>query len=125
MSHEPYPRTDRARPGSTPAEPPGGQAELERQRAETERGEPRQPSGDHPDEDEEDDEDAEEDAAEADANYEPVSPQDTVPEEIADEAERSLDPRTEPRDRDRTPGEEPMRRAPSSGEVAHPPSDDA
>lgn len=129
MSHEPYPRTDRTRAGSTPAEAPGGRTELERQRAESEGGLPGQPTRDPFDEDEEDDEDGEEGldegGAEADEVYEAVPPQDSVPDEVAEDAARSLDERTEPRDRDPTPGDEPTRRAPSTGDLAHPPSDNA
>ena len=106
MSHEPYPKTDRATPGSTPAQPPGGQSELERQRAEAEAA-----AGSETDE--------EIDTVETD-------PSETVPDRIADEAARSVDPRRRSRaDLDQRPADEPTRPFPATGDAARPPSDDA
>jgi hypothetical protein len=132
VSHEPYPRTDRTTPGSTPAEGPGAMSKLERQRAETEEGLPGQPTADalhdreegsdHDRTDPEGARDGETRAATSGAasgrDIE-VPPTETVPDEVAERAARSLDPRTGPR---REPGEDrseedPMRPATSAEDV--------
>lgn len=121
MSQEPYPRTDKTTPGSTPAEGPGARTESERQRA---RGDlPGRPTRDPLDDrrTEAQDSGADQEEATGDATEERVEvpPTETVPDEVAERATRSIDPRTGVR---REPGEkaseeDPMHPASSTDDV--------
>lgn len=90
MSHEPYPRTDRAMPGSTPAEHTPSDIELESDDDEESAGTP---------------------------------PDETVPDEVAERAARSEDPRTSPSGGDHTP-EDPLHDSVSDSDVEGAPSGD-
>lgn len=119
MSHEPYPKTDRVTPGSTPGEESRPNSELERQRAEG--GMPGATTRDYLHEDEDTDEE-EHDAArrergEEDSSAHEVPPTESVPEGTAREAARSVDPASAAHGRD-VEHEDPMRRGSASSDVS-------
>ena len=133
MSQDRYPNRGQTPPGSTPAQEPGAASELERQRAEGD-----YPPEPRPDPLERDDSleelasdgnrsDAVGDAGEADGNTggAEVPPQETVPDEVAEQAARDVDPLTGRPD----PGmqhQNPMRPASTSSDIQkeRPPADD-
>ena len=120
MSQEPHLPTDQTTPGSTPAQEPGAASELERQRAE----------GDYPNEPEPDPlDDAAEDTDDeggAERNVDVAVPPDrTVPDEIAEEAARDIDPLAGGPD-PRMQHQNPMRPASSTSDIQkeRPPAED-
>lgn len=111
MSHEPYPKTERTAPGSTPAQDGASNVELERQRAEGDL--PGHRTRDAFREPPEDDED--EDAGDEDEEIQGVAAGESVPDDVAERAAASEDPLASGPGRD-VPHEDPMhRRSSSSG----------